>query len=155
MAIEIRPVRIDDADGMSKVLKEIIDATGRERDYDRDHVIERYISDPNRIACHVAVADGEVLGFQSLKFATEGNPYGVAVGWGIIGTHVSPRAARKGVGSALFAATRKAASDAGLTHIDASIGEDNDMGLAYYEALGFRSYRTSPGRICKQYILEN
>ena len=153
MAIEIRSVRIDDADGMSKVLKEIIDATGRLRDYDRSHVIGLYIAGPNSIACHVAVADSELLGFQSLQRATEGNPYGVAVGWGIIGTHVSPRAARKGVGSALFSATHKAASDAGLKHIDASIGEDNAMGLAYYEAIGFRAYRTSTGRICKQYIL--
>ncbi len=153
--MEIRPVRIDDADDMSKVLKEIIDATGRQRQYDRDHVIELYISDPNRIECHVAVADGEVLGFQSLKHATEGNPYGVAVGWGIIGTHVSPRAARKGVGSALFAATRQAATVAGIIDIDASIGDNNDMGLAHYEAIGFRTYRTSPGRICKQYKMEN
>ncbi|KAA9370456.1 GNAT family N-acetyltransferase [Ochrobactrum quorumnocens] len=153
--MEIRPVRLDDADDMSKVLKEIIDATGRQRQYDRDHVIELYISDPNRIECHVAVADGEVLGFQSLKHATEGNPYGVAVGWGIIGTHVSPRAARKGVGSALFAATRQAATVAGIIDIDASIGDNNDMGLAYYEAIGFRTYRTSPGRICKQYKMEN
>ena len=152
--MEIRPVRIDDAVGMSKVLKEIIDATGRQREYDRDHVIERYIADPNRIECHVAVVDGEILGFQSLKHATDGNPYGVAVGWGIIGTHVSPRAARKGVGSALFAATREAARAAEITDIDASIGDDNDMGLAYYEAIGFRTYRTSPGRICKQYRLD-
>ncbi|WP_407932742.1 GNAT family N-acetyltransferase [Brucella pseudogrignonensis] len=153
--MEIRPVKIDDADGMSRVLKEIIDATGRQRDYDRDHVIERYISDPNRIECHVAVADGEILGFQSLKHATEDNPYGVAVGWGIIGTHVSPRAARKGVGSALFEATRQAAEAAKITDIDATIGADNDMGLAYYEAMGFRTYRTSGDRICKQYSLEN
>ena len=153
--MEIRPVRIADADGMSKVLKEIIDTTGRQREYDRDHVIARYISDPNRIECHVAIVDGEVLGFQSLKHATEGNLYGVAVGWGIIGTHVSPRAARKGVGSALFAATREAAKVAGITDIDASIGDDNDIGLAYYEAIGFRTYRTSPGRICKQYKVEN
>lgn len=153
--MEIRPVRIDDADGMSRVLKGIIDATGRQRQYDRDHVIELYISDPNRVECHVAIADGEILGFQSLKHATEGNPYGVAVGWGIIGTHVSPRAARKGVGSALFAATRQAATAAGIIDIDASIGDNNDMGLAYYEAIGFRTYRTSPGRICKQYKMEN
>lgn len=153
--MEIRPVRIDDADGMSRVLKEIIDATGRQRQYDRDHVIELYISDPNRVECHVAIADGEILGFQSLKHATEGNLYGVAVGWGIIGTHVSPRAARKGVGSALFAATRQAATVAGIIDIDASIGDNNDMGLAYYEAIGFRTYRTSPGRICKQYKMEN
>lgn len=153
--MEIRPVKIDDADDMSKVLKEIIDATGRKRQYDRDHVIELYIADPNRIECYVAVVDGEVLGFQSLKHATEGNSYGVAVGWGIIGTHVSPRAARKGLGSALFAATRQAAKGARITDIDASIGDDNDMGLAYYEAMGFRTYRTSPGRICKQYKVEN
>ncbi|WP_342749938.1 GNAT family N-acetyltransferase [Brucella pituitosa] len=72
-----------------------------------------------------------------------------------MGTHVSPRAVRRGVGSALFAATHQAAKGARITDIDASIGDDNDMGLAYYEAMGFRTYRTSPGRICKQYKVEN
>ena len=63
------------------------------------------------------------------------------LGWGIIGTHISPRAHRKGVGTALFAATKVAAEAAGLLSIDAYIGRDNPGALRYYEALGFRMYR--------------
>jgi ribosomal protein S18 acetylase RimI-like enzyme len=51
----------------------------------------------------------------------------------------------------LFAASRQAAQAAGLTMIDATIGETNTAALAYYEAMGFCSYRTFEGCICKQY----
>jgi ribosomal protein S18 acetylase RimI-like enzyme len=81
------------------------------------------------------------LGFQSLLRAAAGNRYDVPVGWGIIGTHIGPRAQRRGVGSALFAASREAALAARLTRIDATIAADNATGLGYYEAMGFRTYR--------------
>lgn len=151
--IEIRPARPDDADGMSAVLKAIIDLTGRQRAFDAAHVREIYIDNPRRIACSVATIEGDIVGFQSLTIAHADNIYGVTPGWGIIGTHISPKAFRKGVGKALFAVSREAALDAGLTDIDASIMADNDMGLAYYDAIGFRSYRTTDTRICKRYRL--
>ncbi len=56
----------------------------------------------------------------------KGNPYEVEPGWGVIGTHVSPPAARRGVGTALFAASRR-------------------------EAMGFRTYRTSARATGKRY----
>ena len=89
------------------------------------------------------------MGFQSLKRAAAGNRYNVPEGWGIIGTHISPRAHRRGVGTALFASSRKAANEAGLTRIDAAIGANNRMGLRYYEAMGFRTYRESDDIIQK------
>ncbi len=49
--------------------------------------------------------------------------------------------------------TLKAAEAFGLKDIDASIGADNDMGQAYYEAIGFRTYRTTDDRVCKAYRL--
>ena len=115
-------------------------------------VLERYLLHPDRIACSVAEeAAGRILGFQSLRRMTAGNPHGVAEGWGFIGTHVSPSAARQGVGSALFRATLAAARHAGVENIDASIGADNALGLAYYHAMGFRTYRSGDGLICKVY----
>lgn len=90
-----------------------------------------------------------MLGFQSLKVAREGNPYETPLGWGIIGTHVRPSAARMGVGSRLFAATLQAAREARLPAIEAYIGEQNRAALAYYETLGFRTYRRSDGIVCK------
>ena len=113
-------------------------------------MLQTYIEGADTIRCSVAEdAGGDLLGIQILKHATETNPYGVAPGWGIIGTHVSPRAARRGVGKALFAASLAAAREAGLEKVDASIGAGNVEGLAYYEAMGFRTYRTPDGKICK------
>ncbi|WP_165354820.1 hypothetical protein [Tropicimonas sp. IMCC6043] len=55
------------------------------------------------------------------------------------------------MGRALFDATRAAAEAAGIDRIDASIGADNADGLAYYDAMGFRTYRTPDGVIAKLY----
>lgn len=70
-----------------------------------------------------------------------------------MGTHVNPDAARRGVGKALFPVTLLAAKAYGLAKIDATIGANNPEGLGYYEAMGFRTYRTPDGKICKQYVL--
>ncbi|WP_256368722.1 MULTISPECIES: hypothetical protein [unclassified Ruegeria] len=42
----------------------------------------------------------------------------------------------------MFAVSLKAADDASIEKIDASISNDNPEALAYYEAMGFRTYRT-------------
>lgn len=147
----IKTATPDDALAMSTVLTDIIAVTHRNRPSDPDFVLSNYITNPHGIRCSVAVDEnGDVLGFQALMLATEGNQYGVATGWGVIGT----RAARRGVGSALFKVTRAAAAEAGLQNIDATIGEHNDGGLAYYESIGFRTYRTGQGTICKCFRLE-
>ncbi|RLK00608.1 GNAT family N-acetyltransferase [Ruegeria conchae] len=139
-----------DADGIAKVLTELVAAGKRSKDSNAAFALGHYISDPERIRCSVAVTpNGEILGFQSLKLATENNPYEVAVGWGIIGTHIRPSAARRGVGRALFESTLEAARYKGLPAIDATIGAANPEGLGYYEAMGFREYRRMEGAICK------
>lgn len=141
-----------DIPGISAMLKELADAGIRTLPHDADYVRDNYVANPNGVICSLAVSEGgEILGLQAISRAVEGNPYGVAPGWGIVGTHVSPRAKRLGVGKALFAANLEVASRAGLTALDAYIGETNEGALAYYEAMGFRSYRTMPGRICKRY----
>lgn len=150
--LTIRPAGSADAEGMSRVIAEIFAAGLRKEAQGPDWVLPRYIDNERRIECSVAEGEqGRILGFQSLQQAAADNPYGVAVGWGIIGTHISPAAARQGVGSALFRATLRAAKAFGLENIDASIGADNAMGQAYYEAMGFRTYRTPEGLVCKVY----
>ena len=94
---------------------------------------------------------GEILGFQSLKRAVEGNPYGVTLGWGVIGTYVKQGIGRRGVGSKLFAATSQSARQNGMSKIDATIGESNAQAQSYYEAMGFRTYRKKQGAVCKCY----
>ncbi len=153
--MKIRPARLDDAKGMAAVQNEIFAAGLRKAPTDVAAVLENYIQHADRIECSVAEdEDGHILGFQSLRYARADNPYGVAEGWGIIGTHVSPQAARRGVGSALFAATRRAAKARGLKNIDASIGADNALGQSYYDAMGFMTYRQPEGLVCKVYRLE-
>jgi ribosomal protein S18 acetylase RimI-like enzyme len=153
--MKIRPAKVGDAAGMAAVQNEIFAAGLRKAPTDVATVVENYIQHADRIECSVAEdEDGRILGVQSLRYAQIDNPYGVAEGWGIIGTHVSPYAARRGVGSALFAATRKAAEDRGLNKIDASIGADNALGQSYYEAMGFSTYRQPEGLVCKVYKLD-
>ena len=152
--MKIRPARVDDATGMAVVQNEIFSAGLRKAPTDITAVLENYIQHTDRIECSVAEdEDGRIMGFQSLRYARADNPYGVAEGWGIIGTHVSPQAARRGVGSALFAATRRAAEARGLKNIDASIGADNMLGQGYYDAMGFTTYRQPEGLVCKVYRL--
>jgi len=148
--METRRAAIADAAGMHRVLRAIIAQTGRERPSDMAFVTGHYIANPAGIRCTVAVdAAGDILGFQSLVRAEAGNRYDVPPGWGIIGTHIDPRAHRQGVGAALFRATRAAAEAAGLAKIDAYIAADNDGALRYYEAMGFRTYRTPEGIVQK------
>ncbi len=148
--MDIRSATPSDAEGMKAVHDEIFAAGLRKAPGDIGQVMTSYIEQTDRIGCFVAVNDdGRILGFQSLRYARPDNPYGVAEGWGIIGTHVSPHASRQGVGSGLFRATLDAAKASGLAKIDASIGADNALGLAYYEAMGFRTYRTPQGLVCK------
>ncbi|MCW1404209.1 GNAT family N-acetyltransferase [Novosphingobium sp. MW5] len=135
---------------MARVLQALVASGQRSRPATVEHVLSHYIEDPERLSCLLAVdADGTVLGFQSLKRASAGNPYGVTPGWGIIGTHIAPDAARRGIGRGLFGGlfegTRATILREGLPGVDASIGTRNAQALAYYHAMGFRDYATGPG----------
>ncbi len=149
-----RDAKLGDVAQMSAFLKELTAAGKRKSPDDEAFVRAHYIEDAGKIRCSLAEEDGLVLGFQSLKRADIDNPYGVTSGWGIIGTHIRPSAARRGVGRALFDLSRRAASAASLPMIDATIAADNPEALAYYEAMGFRTYRTLDGSICKRFSVE-
>lgn len=152
--METRAASSKDAEGMGQVLREIVAHTGRQRPSDVAFVMGRYIADSTSIRCTVAIDEsGSIVGFQSLKKAVPGNPYDTPEGWGIIGTHISPKVHRQGVGKLLFSATREAELEAGLEKIDAYIGADNPSGLKYYDAMGFQTYRAPEGIIQKVYDL--
>ena len=143
-----------DAAAMSRVLRDIIRHTGRERPHDETFVTAQYLANPASIRCTVAFDDaGNILGFQSLIRAEAGNRYDVPAGWGVIGTHIGPAAHRQGVGSALFTSSRQAAERAALEKIDACIGADNLSGLRYYDAMGFRTYREGNGIVQKVFTV--
>lgn len=150
----VKPADAADSTGMSAILGEILASWKSDRPCSVDHVRAFYVEHPDRIECSVAVSDeGDILGFQALKLAREGSGWDVPTGWGVIGTYVKLGAGRRGVGKALFAATQQAARTASLPSIDATIAETNTLGLAYYEAMGFRTYRRQPGLISKVYTV--
>ena len=148
--MKVRAAIAADADGISAFLQELAAIGKRSLPSDRDYVLSAYIKAPTRLQCSVAEdEDGTLLGLQILKIAEPGNPYDVTPGWAVIGTHVSPQAARKGVGRALFAESLRVAGEKGVEKIDATIGAANEEGLAYYEKVGFRAYRQLDGKVCK------
>lgn len=151
--IEFRDARPADVDAMVEVQNAIHRAGLRAAPVDAALVTERYFDAAHEVSCTVAERDGVVIGFQSLKRAWPGNPYGVETGWGIIGTHIHPEEGRGGIGRSLFARSLSAAQAAGLRHIDATIGADNAPALAYYAAMGFRPYREGDDAIPHRFDL--
>lgn len=150
----IRPAVADDAGGVAAVLTALVRAGKRTARSDAAFALAHYINHPDKIACHVTQDEGgRILGFQSLILMRAGNAYGAPPGWGFIGTHISPEAARRGVGKALFRATLAIARDSGVPAIEAFIGADNRGAEAYYEAMGFRDHRAADGVICKALML--
>lgn len=154
MSFTIRPAIPDDSEGMNAVLTPILERWGSDRPRGAAYVLETYITHPHNIACTVACDAEQILGFQALKRAWPGNPFDLPTGWGIIGTYVASAAAGRGVGRALFAASRAAAAQASIAHIDATIGANNPEGLGYYGAMGFVPYKERPGAIQKRFDLD-
>lgn len=99
-----------------------------------------YISGAHVICCQVAVAGEDRLGFQSLSIRPD-----MPKGWSGVGTFARQDNPVRGVGTALFAATRMRATSLGYTVINATIRADNVPGLAYYAKMGFRDYKVDRG----------
>ena len=135
---------------MSDFLNALVALGKRRLPADEEFVRDVYIGHTDNIACSVAEdSDGTLLGIQILLRATEGNPYGVEPGWGIIGTHVNPKAVRRGVGRKLFATTQAAAAAAGLQKIEATIGAKSPDALAYYDSMGFETFANDAEKVRK------
>ena len=137
----VRPAISADAQALCDILNPLIVAggtTAHATPFDPDRMVAHYIAPPVGIACHVAVTEDGIVGFQALKWP--GPTTGIPDDWGSIATFVAPGQAGRGIGRALFDATRTAAIAAGVATIDATIRADNDSGLTYYTALGFQDY---------------
>lgn len=148
--LSIRSACPGDETGMSMVLMEVLTDWNSTRSGDPAHVLAAYIGHPERIACAVCEGPDGIVGFQSLRLAVPGNTYEVEPGWGIIGTYVRLNLGRQGIGQALFAHNLRAAQTAGLSWIEATIGAGNLGAQAYYEAMGFQTYRTEKGAVRKR-----
>jgi L-amino acid N-acyltransferase YncA len=141
----VRPAVAGDAPQMVKLLNDIIAAggtTAHQTPLDNATMRSHYIARANCVSCHVAISNGKLSGFQSLNWASDGDP--MPDGWAVIATFVGLDRAKQGIGQKLFSATRFAAKDAGVTTIDATIRADNVGGLKYYNGLRFADYAEIP-----------
>ncbi|WOI58298.1 GNAT family N-acetyltransferase [Palleronia sp. LCG004] len=150
--VQIRLATPNDTQSVVTLLDALIAAEKRTIPGDEAYVEAHYTGGTSLIT-HLALEGENVLGLQVLSRSDGNSPYGTPEGWGAIGTHVHPEAGGKGIGRLLFAETLVAARAAGLTTIEAAIGIHNVEGQAYYEAMGFRTWRTTSERNCKRFDL--
>lgn len=137
MPLQIRPARQGDSSELADLLNEIIargGTTALEEPFTAEALDAAYLTGPDVICCFVATdkASSRLEGFQTLC-RYPGLPDDV----GDIGTFARVGGTKRGVGSALFAATRVEARRRGLAAINATIRADNTGGLAFYGRMGF------------------
>jgi len=143
MPLVIRPVRRDDAPALAELLNAIIargGTTALQEPYSAEGLADAYLLGADVICCFVAVdaGTGTLEGFQTL-----GRLPSLPKGWGDIGTFARVGGTQRGIGSALFAATREEARRQGLQGINATIRADNIGGLAFYGRMGFEDHDVS------------
>lgn len=140
--LRIRPARPADAAPLTRLLNDIIAAggtTAMEEPLTEGGLTDYFLSGPDVWCCHVAeeASTGEPVGFQAVCRYPD-----LPSGWGDIATFARRAPKLPGVGTALFPRTVAAARACALVAINAAIRADNASGLAYYEKMGFRTYRT-------------
>jgi len=142
--IDIREAARGDAAELAALLNAIIaqgGTTALEDPYTPEHLADAYLVGPDVLCCFVAVdtETGRLEGFQTL-----GRYDGLPDDVGDIGTFARIDGTQRGVGSALFAATRERAGQLGLAAINATIRADNTGGLAFYGKQGFEDHSVTP-----------
>ncbi|MDQ8756999.1 GNAT family N-acetyltransferase [Sphingosinicella sp. LHD-64] len=164
MSLTVRPATSADAPELAELLNAIIargGTTALERPFTPERLDATYLTGPDVLSCVVAVdrASGRLEGFQTLIREDH-----LPADWGDIGTFARVDGIQRGVGSALFAATRDRARELGLAAMNAEIRADNTGGLAFYGKMGFEDYKTDRAvplgdgtpvdRINKRYVLD-
>jgi L-amino acid N-acyltransferase YncA len=142
--IEVRDAVAADAPELTELLNAIIAAGGTtalQTPYTPELLAERYLVGPDVHCCFVAVdrETGRLEGFQTL-----GREDGLPDDIGDIGTFARIDGKQRGVGTALFAATRARARQLGLSELNATIRADNTGGLVFYSKQGFQDHSITP-----------
>jgi L-amino acid N-acyltransferase YncA len=140
MSLEIRPATTADAPALAELLNAIIargGTTALQQAFTPERLDETYLTGRDVLSCVVAVDPdtGRLEGFQTLIREAHLPP-----DWGDIGTFSRVGGTQKGVGSALFAATRERARALGLAGMNAEIRADNEGGLSFYGKMGFQDH---------------
>lgn len=158
MSLTIRQCRAGDAAAMCDLLNAIIargGTTAHRQPFDPARMTSHYIDASDSISCVAAFDDAHLLGFQALAHADPdgSGPDALPPGWAVIASFVAESHQGRGIGRALFAATRSAALHAGIVAIDATIRRENKAGQGYYAGLGFREWREGPETVSKRFDL--
>lgn len=142
--IPVRRAMALDTSSMAQLLNDIIDkggTTALTRPVTGQDLSDWMASNSDQSAWHVALDDSEkVVGFQWISPHDKLPPDAVD-----IATFVMLGRAGLGIGSALFAATERAARALGYRWINATIRADNHGGLTYYQSRGFRDWDYEEG----------
>ncbi len=142
--ISTRQAQQDDVPALCTLLNEIIGIGGTtafEDPMDEAAFAGWFLSGPDRLSCLVALdEDQRPVGFQTLaRKAALGDD------WVDIATFAQVGGTQRGIGTALFTETLAFARGHGAAWINATIRADNTGGLAYYDRMGFETYKTDPG----------
>jgi len=157
--IEIRDVRIEDAEGIAAILNPIIAArcftaldTAVTVDEQREFI--RTFSPRGIFLVAIDSTTNRIVGFQDVSpFADFTHAFDHV---GVIGTYVDLALRRSGIATQLFAATYEAARRKGYEKLFSYVRADNDAALQTYLRQGFRSVGTAErhGKIDGIYIDE-
>lgn len=143
MVLTVRPAVRDDAPAMNAVLTPLILAGGTSAigaPLTDEMLCRWFIDGPGVHCCHLAEAEGTVVGWQSV-----GTFDPLPEGWGDMATFTAAGHAQRGIGTALFAATLACVRARGLLGLNAQIRADNAGGLAYYGRMGFQDHSVQHG----------
>jgi L-amino acid N-acyltransferase YncA len=139
-AVTIRPVRPGDVPQLCDLLNEIIrigGTTAFETPMSVPVFMDHFFKAQIQISFLVAEGEGgDLLGFQVLTFHEQ-----LPEDWADIATFARVGAQAAGIGSVLFAETLALARRLGIKAINATIRADNVGGLAYYERMGFVTWK--------------
>lgn len=141
MSLTTRQATPADAAAMAALINEIIaigGTTAYEEPFTAESMASEFITPSYVLSCTLIEDDGELLGFQSLFWPNEHEPF--PDGWAYIGTYARVGRTGGGIGRTLFAETVRLARAAGVKTIDATIRADNTGGLTYYTRMGFSDY---------------
>lgn len=130
----------EDIPQMVTILNEIIaigGTTAYQDPVDAPYFEKLVLSKDPQVFIHIAATGSLVEGFQWIA------PNAESTDLATIATFARPGTTQRGIGTALFAATKAAAKEAGFIEIDATIRADNTGGLAYYTKMGFAEHSVS------------
>jgi len=151
-SFQIRRAVADDSAGIAGVMRAVVAErvhSAIDRAWTADEERRYLESLSSRETFHVAIEDsGAVVGCQSLELYSTVLTTMSHVAQ--VGTFVLPSWRRRGVGPALFEATRPFAERAGYRKLVITVRGSNASALSFYRALGF----VECGRLSEQVVID-